>query len=82
MQIFHVLTAIIERLGVEVQPFTGGFLQLLPLVWQQAEDQPLVRMQAGPTLGSVSDWSHWVCCVGMTAATSGPHKQRRPGIFT
>ena len=45
-QIFHVLTAIIERLGAEVQPFAAGFLQLLPSVWQQAEGQPMVRMQA------------------------------------
>ena len=45
MQIFHVLAAIIERLGSDVQPYTAGFLQLLPSVWQQAEGMPLVRLQ-------------------------------------
>ena len=55
----HVLTAIIERLGAEVQPFTGGFLQLLPEVWQQAERQPLVRMQACPHLQLQC---HAACC--------------------
>ena len=45
LQIFHVLAAIIERLGADVQPFTSGFLQLLPTVWQQAEGQQLVQMQ-------------------------------------
>ena len=45
MQTFHVLAAIIERLGADVQPYTSGFLQLLPTVWQQAEGQQLVQMQ-------------------------------------
>ena len=48
MQIFHVLEAIIGRLGSDAQPFTQGFLQLLPSVWQQAEGQQLVRMQVQP----------------------------------
>ena len=47
VQIFHVLAAIIERLGSDVQPYTAGFLSLLPAVWQQAEGMPLVRLQVG-----------------------------------
>ena len=50
LQIFHVLAAIIERLGADVQPFTSGFLQLLPTVWQQAEGQQMVQMQVTASL--------------------------------
>ena len=64
LQVFHVLTAIIDRLGAEVQPFTSGFLQLLPTVWQQADGQPLVRMQARPfcTAGRLQTLAG--CCGG------------------
>lgn len=46
LQVFNLFNLIIERLGDNVKPYGPGILQLLPTVWQQAEGQSLLRIQA------------------------------------
>lgn len=41
-----MINLIIDRLGVSIKPYASGLLQLLPSVWERAEGQSLLRIQA------------------------------------
>ena len=45
-QAFSLFNEIIERLAEGIRPYAEAILQLLPAVWQRAEGQPLLRIQA------------------------------------
>lgn len=47
-QAFSLFNEIIERLAEGIRPYAEAILQLLPAVWQRAEGQPLLRIQARP----------------------------------
>lgn len=44
-QIFGLMNLIIDRLGDSVKPFASGLLGLFPQIWQDAEEQSLLRIQ-------------------------------------
>lgn len=63
-QAFSLFNEIIERLAEGIRPYAEAILQLLPAVWQRAEGQPLLRIQAHlhslPCLFSTVVISRWV----------------------
>lgn len=46
-QVFGLMNLIIERLGEDITPHVQGLLPLLPQIWQEANDQSLLRIQVG-----------------------------------
>lgn len=50
---FSLLDLIVDRLADGVKPYAPGLLALLPSVWQQAEGQSLLRIQARTTFVSI-----------------------------
>lgn len=44
-QVFGLMNLIIERLGEDITLHVQGLLPLLPQIWQEANDQSLLRIQ-------------------------------------
>ncbi|CAK9199162.1 unnamed protein product [Sphagnum jensenii] len=45
LQIFHLVSLIIDRLGEKIAPYVGKILSFLPQVWQDSEGQSLLQIQ-------------------------------------
>ena len=45
LQVFSLVSLIVERLAEKIQPYAGAILETLPLVWQHGESQTMLRMQ-------------------------------------
>lgn len=45
LQVFSLISLIVERLAEKIQPYAGAILETLPDVWQHGESQTMLRMQ-------------------------------------
>lgn len=50
MRVLHVLYFIVERVGVAIEPYYNGFVQYLPLLWQETQDHSMLRCAVVATL--------------------------------
>ena len=50
MQVLHVMSYVIERVGVEIRPFAGALMQYLPSLWQESEEHNMLRCAILTTL--------------------------------
>uniref|UniRef100_A0A8C5N0A2 Importin-11 n=1 Tax=Leptobrachium leishanense TaxID=445787 RepID=A0A8C5N0A2_9ANUR len=50
MQVLHVLSCVIERVGMQIKPFVGCLVQYLPLLWKQSEEHNMLRCAILTTL--------------------------------
>ncbi|KAF5885913.1 importin-11, partial [Clarias magur] len=50
MQILHVISCVIERVGMQIRPYIGCLVQYLPLLWKQSEEHNMLRCAILTTL--------------------------------
>uniref|UniRef100_A0A4W3K432 Importin-11 n=1 Tax=Callorhinchus milii TaxID=7868 RepID=A0A4W3K432_CALMI len=50
MHVLHVISCVIERVGVQIRPHVGCLVQYLPLLWKQSEDHNMLRCAILTTL--------------------------------
>ncbi|XP_076859386.1 importin-11 isoform X2 [Brachyhypopomus gauderio] len=50
MQILHVISCVIERVGTQIRPYVGCLVQYLPVLWKQSEDHNMLRCAILTTL--------------------------------
>ncbi|XP_062855531.1 importin-11 [Trichomycterus rosablanca] len=50
MQILHVISCVIERVGMQIRPYVGCLVQYLPLLWKQSEEHNMLRCAILTTL--------------------------------
>ncbi len=50
MQVLHVMSYVIERVGVEIRPFATALMQYLPSLWQESEEHNMLRCAILTTL--------------------------------
>ncbi|XP_078405147.1 importin-11 isoform X1 [Cetorhinus maximus] len=50
MHILHVVSCVIERVGMQIRPYVGCLVQYLPLLWKQSEDHNMLRCAILTTL--------------------------------
>ncbi|TRY54415.1 hypothetical protein DNTS_023688 [Danionella cerebrum] len=50
MQVLHVISCVIERVGVQIRPYVGCLVQYLPLLWKQSEEHNMLRCAILTTL--------------------------------
>ncbi|XP_047679102.1 importin-11 [Tachysurus fulvidraco] len=50
MQILHVISCVIERVGMQIRPHVGCLVQYLPLLWKQSEEHNMLRCAILTTL--------------------------------
>ncbi|NXG42691.1 IPO11 protein, partial [Psilopogon haemacephalus] len=50
MHVLHVLSCVIERVNMQIQPYIGCLIQYLPLLWKQSEEHNMLRWAILTTL--------------------------------
>uniref|UniRef100_A0A3P9BFW1 Importin-11 n=2 Tax=Haplochromini TaxID=319058 RepID=A0A3P9BFW1_9CICH len=50
MQVLHVISCVIERVGIQIRPYVGCLVQYLPLLWKQSEEHNMLRCAILTTL--------------------------------
>ncbi|XP_048453625.1 importin-11 [Rhincodon typus] len=50
MHVLHVISCVIERVGMQIRPYVGCLVQYLPLLWKQSEDHNMLRCAILTTL--------------------------------
>ncbi|NXP02522.1 IPO11 protein, partial [Thinocorus orbignyianus] len=50
MHVLHVLSCVIERVNMQIQPYVGCLIQYLPLLWKQSEEHNMLRCAILTTL--------------------------------
>ncbi|KAM6364377.1 importin-11-like [Pluvialis apricaria] len=50
MHVLHVLSCVIERVNMQIQPYVGCLVQYLPLLWKQSEEHNMLRCAILTTL--------------------------------
>jgi len=45
LQVFNLVYILIERLGEKVRPYANTILEMIPVLWEQADGQSLLRVQ-------------------------------------
>ncbi|XP_072920613.1 importin-11 isoform X2 [Hemitrygon akajei] len=50
MHVLHVISCVIERVGIQIRPYVGCLVQYLPLLWKQSEDHNMLRCAILTTL--------------------------------
>ncbi|XP_038646934.1 importin-11 isoform X2 [Scyliorhinus canicula] len=50
MHVLHVISCVIERVGMQIRPYVGSLVQYLPLLWKQSEDHNMLRCAILTTL--------------------------------
>ncbi|NXX40800.1 IPO11 protein, partial [Tricholaema leucomelas] len=50
MHVLHVLSCVIERVNMQIQPYIGCLVQYLPLLWKQSEEHNMLRWAILTTL--------------------------------
>uniref|UniRef100_W5UCH5 Importin-11 n=1 Tax=Ictalurus punctatus TaxID=7998 RepID=W5UCH5_ICTPU len=50
MQILHVISCVIERVGMQIRPYIGCLVQYLPLLWKQSEEHNMLHCAILTTL--------------------------------
>ncbi|XP_057269549.1 importin-11 [Pezoporus wallicus] len=50
MHVLHVLSCVIERVNIQIQPYVGCLVQYLPLLWKQSEEHNMLRCAILTTL--------------------------------
>ncbi|XP_069137987.1 importin-11-like [Argopecten irradians] len=50
MQVLHVISFVIERVGAQIRPYTTSLIQYLPSLWQESADHNMLRCAILTTL--------------------------------
>ncbi|KAK3096574.1 hypothetical protein FSP39_001428 [Pinctada imbricata] len=50
MQVLHVISFVIERVGAQIRPYTSSLIHYLPSLWQESEEHNMLRCAILTTL--------------------------------
>ena len=50
MQILHVISFVIERVGAQIRPFASSLISYLPALWQESAEHNMLRCAILTTL--------------------------------
>lgn len=58
MQVLHVMSFLIERVGADIVPHSQALMQHLPSLWQESEEHNLLRCAIVTTLVNLIEVSY------------------------
>ena len=50
MQVLHVISFVIERVGVQIRPYANSLITYLPALWEESEDHNMLKCAILTTL--------------------------------